>query len=208
MPKLHNISKKFLKEQGCNQCLANSEKIVQQHQQQDDFQQGQHQHRSNVRHTDSINHQNEGKSSGNNSGIEEDESKMKAGRKRSYPEEVEVDVLSLVDETNHQSGVIKNYYNEGEMNTTTTTTSSMQPPVAAAAGVSTILQRRSDDCIWVQIGQTQHPAFELYNPDNPDHDSSTVWVEYTSNKQRECVSRSQIKYGLQDRRRQRPKFYH
>jgi hypothetical protein len=46
MPKLHNISKKFLKEQGYNQCLANSERIVQQHQQQDDFQQGQHQHRS------------------------------------------------------------------------------------------------------------------------------------------------------------------
>ena len=203
MPKLHNISKKFLKEQGYNQCLANSQKILhQQHQQR------QEEHRSNVRHTDTINnHKNEGESSGKNSGIQEDESKMKAGTKLSYPEEVEVDVLSPVDETNHQSVNNYNYYNEGQMNTTTTA-SSMQPTVAAAAGVSTILQRRSNDCIWVQIGQTQHPAFELYNPENPDHDSSTVWVEYTSNKQRECVSRSQIKYGLQDRRRQRPKFYH
>ena len=131
---------------------------------------------------------------------------MKAGRKQSYPEEVEVDVLSPVDETNRQGLDNYNYHNEGQMNTITT--SSMQPTVAAAAGVSTILQRRSNDCIWVQIGQAQHPAFELYNPENPDHDSSTVWVEYTSNKQRECVSRSQIKYGLQDRRRQRPKFYH
>jgi len=203
MPKLHNISKKFLKEQGYNQCLANSQKILhQQHQQR------QEEHRSNVRHTDTINNlKNEGESSGKNSGIQEDESKMKAGTKLSYPEEVEVDVLSPVDETNHQGLDNHNYHNEGQMNTTTTT-SSMQPTVAAAAGVSTILQRRSNDCIWVQIGQTQHPAFELYNPENPDHDSSTVWVEYTSNKQRECVSRSQIKYGLQDRRRQRPKFYH
>ena len=199
MPKLHNISKKFLKEQGYNQCLANSKRIAQQqhHQRQEE-------HRS-IRHTDTINnHKNEGESSGKNSGIQEDESKMKAGTKQSYPEEVEVDVLSPVDETNHQGLDNYNYHNEGQMNTTT---SSMQPTVAAAAGVSTILQRRSNDCIWVQIGQTQHPAFELYNPDNPDHDSSTVWVEYTSNKQRECVSRSQIKYGLQDRRRQRPKFY-
>lgn len=197
MPKLHNISKKFLKEQGYNQCLANSQRIVQQQ-----HQQRQEEHQSNVRHTDTINnHKNEGESFGK---IQEDESKMKAGTKRSYPDEVEVDVLSPIDETNRQGLYNYNYHNEGQMNTTT---SSMQPTVAAAAGVSTILQRRSNDCIWVQIGQTQHPAFELYNPDNPDFDSSTVWVEYTSNKQRECVSRSQIKYGLQDRRRQRPKFY-
>ncbi len=201
MPKLHHISKKFLKEQGYNQCLANSQRIVHQRHQQHDGQQGEH--RSNLRHNNTINsHQNyEGDG---NSGIQEDESQMKAGRKQSYPEEVEVDVLSLIDETNRQGLDNYNYHNEGQLNTTT---SSMQPTVAAAAGVSTILQRRSNDCIWVQIGQTQHPAFELYNPENPDHDSSTVWVEYTSNKQRECVSRSQIKYGLQDRRRQRPKFY-
>lgn len=204
MPKLHNISKKFLKEQGYNQCLANSQRIVQQHQQRQDGRQ--EKNRSNVRHTNTINNHYQNYEGDGNSGIQEDESKMKAGTKRSYPEEVEVDVLSPVDETNRQGLDNYNYHNEGQMNTTTTA-SSMQPTVAAAAGVSTILQRRSNECIWVQIGQTQHPAFELYNPENPDHDSSTVWVEYTSNKQRECVSRSQIKYGLQDRRRQRPKFY-
>ena len=198
MPKLHNISKKFLKEQGYNQCLANSQRIVQQQ-----HQQCQEEHRSNVRHNNTINNHQNYEGDGN-SGIQEDKSQMKAGTKRSYPEEVEVDVLSPIDETNRQGLDNYNYHNEGQMNTTT---SSMQPTMAAAAGVSTILQRRSNDCIWVQIGQTQHPAFELYNPDNPDHDSSTVWVEYTSNKQRECVSRSQIKYGLQDRRRQRPRFY-
>lgn len=203
MPKLHNISKKFLKEQGYNQCLANSQRIVQQHQQRQDGRQ--EKNRSNVRHTNTINSHQNCEGDGNSGGIQEDESKMKAGTKRSYPEEVEVDVLSPVDETNRQGLDNYNYHNEeGQMNTTT---SSMQPTVAAAAGVSTILQRRSNECIWVQIGQTQHPAFELYNPENPDHDSSTVWVEYTSNKQRECVSKSQIKYGLQDRRRQRPKFY-
>ena len=41
-----------------------------------------------------------------------------------------------------------------------------------------------------------------------NNDGSTVWVQYTSNGVNECVSRSQIKNGLQDRKRHRPTYYH
>ena len=64
-------------------------------------------------------------------------------------------------------------HNQGPANTT----SSAAPAAAAATGASINLVRRNQNIIWVRIGLTDHPAFELYNPDNPDNNGSTVWVQ-------------------------------
>ena len=205
MPKLHHISKKFLEKHSYRQCLANSQRIK--HQQNHDID------LKPASNTSNNHHHGGGQESLLNGTKKKEESKIEVGAKKishaeSSIEEVEVDVLSIVDETCHQNVANNNNgcYNGGHMNTTTA--AMPPPPAAAAAGVSTNLKRRENqDCIWVRIGTTDHPAFELYNPDNPDNtaDSSTVWVEYTSNQERECVSRSQIKYGLG--KRHRPNYF-
>ena len=118
------------------------------------------------------------------------------GLKRRLPD---VESSSAIDLKNNGDG----NHNQRPTNTTTSVA-----PAAAAAGASVNLVRRNQNIIWVRIGLTDHPAFELYNPDNPDNDGSTVWVQYTSNGVNECVSRSQIKNGLQDRKRHRPTYYH
>ena len=189
MPKLHYISKKFLKEQGCTQCLASSQKI----------QEGQEEDHDN---SDAIH----STTTSNN----HDKSKLKAeevGEKRRYPSSAETPSEVNMTNTNQNCSNASNYfnYNRGHMDTTAL----MAPAAAAAAGVSNNLQRRNQHHIWVRIGATDHAAFELCNPDNPyNNDSSTVWVEYVSNGDKECVSRSQISHGLQDRKRKRPNFFH
>mmetsp|Transcript_33283 Transcript_33283/g.69999 ORF Transcript_33283/g.69999 Transcript_33283/m.69999 type:complete len:195 (-) Transcript_33283:623-1207(-) len=69
------------------------------------------------------------------------------------------------------------------------------------------LKRKSEELIYVKIGNTEHQAFELENPDNLG-ENDTVWVEWAMTGGKECVLRHQImKDGLQARKRQRPAKY-
>ena len=86
-----------------------------------------------------------------------------------------------------------------------------QPRIAAAAGVF-CLKRKNNALIWVEVGHTTHPAYELQNPHNPSSDSgsssSTVWVEWASNGKKESIFRHQIvKGGLGARHRHKPNYF-
>jgi hypothetical protein len=203
MPKLHYISQKFLKEQGYRECLANSQRIQRQDGEED-------QKVNNTNNATCLggksnnNQQGRGESLLKNGNKQESNSKIntKMGVKRKHPNGEEFSAI----ETNQNSS------NDNLNGRPASITSSIAPTVgaapSAAVGASVNLQRRNQNIIWVRIGATDHPAFELYNPDNPDNnDSSTVWVQYTSNGINECVSRSQITRGLQDRKRNRPNYY-
>eukprot|EP00574_Skeletonema_japonicum_P006256 CAMPEP_0201725218 /NCGR_PEP_ID=MMETSP0593-20130828/8685_1 /ASSEMBLY_ACC=CAM_ASM_000672 /TAXON_ID=267983 /ORGANISM="Skeletonema japonicum, Strain CCMP2506" /LENGTH=198 /DNA_ID=CAMNT_0048216561 /DNA_START=313 /DNA_END=906 /DNA_ORIENTATION=- len=192
MPKLHNVSKSFLKKQGYKECLVNGQRI-----------QGKEEGEVKVKNaTTSLAKSNNQPSGGESllNGTKKEKSKInnnrETGMKRRRPD---VESSSAV-EWNQNSGTTD--HSRGSKNTTTTTSSAA--PAAAAASVN--LKRRNQHIIWVHIGTTDHPAYELYNPDNPGNDSSTVWVEYVSNGAKECVHRNQIKTGLQDRKRHRPNY--
>mmetsp|Transcript_28936 Transcript_28936/g.49298 ORF Transcript_28936/g.49298 Transcript_28936/m.49298 type:complete len:202 (+) Transcript_28936:447-1052(+) len=201
MPKLHYVSKRFLKKEGYRECLANGQRI----QGQQDADQVQVNNTTTINNAtksvvgeSNINQQGGGGSLLN--GNKKEKSKInnrETGVKRRRPD---VESSSAID-LNQTNG--SGNHNQGPANSTTSVA-----PAAAAAGASVNLVRRNQNIIWVRIGLTDHPAFELYNPDNPDNDGSTVWVQYTSNGVNECVSRSQIKNGLQDRKRHRPTYYH
>lgn len=207
MPKLHNVSKRFLKRQGYKECLANGQRI-----------QGQEEGQVKVNNTTKAtslssksNNQpiSGGESLLNNGMKKEKKSKNNNNRetgvkmKRRRPEVSEAS--SADDEFNHTNGTINH-----RRDTTTSTTSSSAAPAPVAAATASVNLKRKDQqhIIWVRIGLTDHPAYELYNPDNPgnNNDSSTVWVEYASNGDKECVQRSQITTGLQDRKRRRPNY--
>ena len=190
MPKLHHISKKFLTEQGYIECLANGERI--QRQEEDQI--------NNPMCPGTSNNQHEGGGESLLNGNQKEKSKINTemGVKRSHPN-VEA---SSTNETNQN--ISNGNHNNGCM---TSTTSSIPPAGAAAAGAFINLQIRNQNTVWIRIGITDHPAQELYNPDNPDNDGSQVWVQYLSNGVKQCVSRSQIKHSLQDRKRHRPAYY-
>eukprot|EP00984_Skeletonema_dohrnii_P007739 scaffold2848_cov222-Skeletonema_dohrnii-CCMP3373.AAC.2 len=166
MPKLHYVSKRFLKKEGYRECLANGQRI-----------QGQ-----DVNNTTTINNATKsvvGESNNQHgggasllNGNKKEKSKINraTGLKRRHPD---VESSSLID-LNQTNG--SGNHNQRPANATTSVA-----PAAAAAGASVNLVRRNQNIIWVRIGLTDHPAFELYNPDNPDNDGSTVWVQYTSN---------------------------
>ena len=185
MPKLHNVGKKFLKKQGFRQCLVISQKI-----------QGQDDKVVNNGESNGSNGQHGGGKSlinGNKLELEKSNANLKSGVKRSH-----ATMTSSLNEANNGK-VNQDNHSQGLTGSTTT--------MAAAAGASVNLVRRNQNMIWVRVGATDHPAFELYNPDNPDNNGSTVWVEYNSNGMKECVARSQITHGLQDRKRHRPTYY-
>lgn len=81
------------------------------------------------------------------------------------------------------------------------------------------LKRKSNDLIWVRVGITNHPAYELqyYNDGktnetgvdtNTAASKSITWVEWASNGKREPINKDQIvKEGLQARKRQRPNYF-
>jgi hypothetical protein len=209
MPKLHYIPKKFLKKEGYRNCLGNSQRIQRQEEEVNntndatclgvDSSKNDNQHGGGESLSFSyLNDKKEEKSSIINT--------TTVGVKRKKSNEGESPDI----QTNQNGGsIINGNLNDG---TTTASIALLSAGAAAAAAASTAsvnLQRRNNqNIIWVRIGATDHPAFELYNPDNPDNDSSsTVWVQYTSNGMSECVSRSQIKHGLQDRKRHRPNYY-
>lgn len=194
MPKLHNVSKRFLKRQGYRECLANGQKI-----------QGQQEGEVKVNNTStslskSNNQPNGGESLLN--GTKREKSKInndnrETGVKRRHPD---VEASSAV-ELNQSNG------NSNHIRGSANVTSLSAAPAAAAAASVNLKRRDQQNLIWVRIGLTDHPAYELYNPDNPNNnDSTTVWVEYASNGDKECVQRSQIKTGLQDRKRNRPNY--
>eukprot|EP00986_Skeletonema_menzelii_P013015 scaffold7368_cov144-Skeletonema_menzelii.AAC.6 len=199
MPKLHHISKRFLKDQGYRKCLANGQRI--QGQETTDLVQGVN--NTATSHGKSNNHPRGGGSLLN--GMKKEKSTIKKrenGAKRRRSDEVEA---SAAVETN-QINVESNH----NRSSTSTSTAALAPAAAAAASLN--LQIRKQKIIWVRIGKTDHAAHEMYNPDNPDDDhdnpGSTVWVKYTSNGQVECVSRSQIQIRLQDRKRRSPTYFH
>jgi len=73
--------------------------------------------------------------------------------------------------------------------------------------------RQTTNLIYVKIGNTEHPAFELFGEDAPaalTKDSNSVWVKWISNGKKECVFRHQIvPDGLQaQRKRKQPDYYH
>lgn len=74
-------------------------------------------------------------------------------------------------------------------------------------------QKHQTHLIYVKIGNTEHPAFELFGDDAPaalTKDSNSVWVKWISNGKKECVFRHQIvPDGLQaQRKRKQPDYYH
>lgn len=66
--------------------------------------------------------------------------------------------------------------------------------------------------IFVKIGKTEHPAFELLPDDAPaamSKDSDSIWVKWASNGKKECVFKHQIvKGGLSARKHRRPDYFH
>lgn len=73
--------------------------------------------------------------------------------------------------------------------------------------------RQTTNLIYVKIGNTEHPAFELADDDAPAataKGSNSVWVKWVSNGKKECVFRHQIvPDGLQaQRKRKQPDYYH
>ena len=77
------------------------------------------------------------------------------------------------------------------------------------AGCASILnfERKSDELIYIKIGETDHPAFELENPANPG-ENDTLWVEWVTTGKKACVFRYQVvKDGLRARKRHRPKYF-
>ncbi len=73
-------------------------------------------------------------------------------------------------------------------------------------------QNQQRNLIYVKIGKTEHPAFELLPDDAPaatSKDSDSVWVKWASNGKKECVFKYQIvKGGLQARTHKQPDYYH
>ena len=73
-------------------------------------------------------------------------------------------------------------------------------------------QNQQRSLIYVKIGKTEHPAFELLPDDAPaatSKDSDSVWVKWASNGKKECVFKHQIvRDGLQARKRKQPDYYH
>ncbi len=195
MPKLHKLNKRFLKRQGYKECLANGLRL-QTHEKEVKVNNAATNLRSN-------NQPNGGESLLN--GRKEEKSKMNNNRKTGVKRRRSPDVeTSSADESNRNNGN-RNHARGSTNNSSTNMAMSTEAPAAAA---SVNLKRRDQqNIIWVRIGLTDHPAYELYNPDNPNsNDSSNVWVEYASNGDKECVQRSNIKTGLQDRRRHRPNY--
>ena len=95
---------------------------------------------------------------------------------------------------------------ENNVSLQNTSNSERHTCTAAAAGVSNLI-RKSDEIIWVQIGKTEHPAYELINADNPCETGNTTWVEWTINGKKESISKHQImRNGLQARKRHRPEY--
>ena len=67
--------------------------------------------------------------------------------------------------------------------------------------------------IYVKIGNTEHPAFELLDDAAPAataQGSDSVWVKWASNGKKECVFKHQIvrEDGPQARKRKQPDYYH
>ena len=67
--------------------------------------------------------------------------------------------------------------------------------------------------IYVKIGTTEHPAFELLDdaPAAIAEGSDSVWVKWASNGKKECVFKHQIVReddGPRARKRKQPDYYH
>jgi hypothetical protein len=66
--------------------------------------------------------------------------------------------------------------------------------------------------IYVKIGNTEHPAFELVDDCSPAataQGSDSVWVKWASNGKKECVFKHQIvRDGPKARKHKQPDYYH
>lgn len=75
------------------------------------------------------------------------------------------------------------------------------------------LVNHQTNLIYVKIGNTEHPAFELLDDAAPAaiaQGSDSVWVKWASNGKKECVFKHQIvrEDGPQARKRKQPDYYH
>ena len=83
------------------------------------------------------------------------------------------------------------------------------------AACASDLKRKSDDIIWIRVGKTDHPAYEMIRSRNnsctthlidPD---DMMWIEWVNTGEFEGIFKQQIlKDGLQPRTRKRPNYFH
>ena len=194
MPKLHHVSKRFLKDKGYSKCLTNGQRI--QGQEKDPSQ--------GINNATTSNGKSNNQPRGGGSLLNDmKKEKFKINKRENGVKRRRSDVEASAAVDTNQINVESNR----TRSSMSTNTAAMAP---AAAGASLNLQIRKQNIIWVRIGKTDHAAHEMYNPDYPDNDSDNpnVWVKYTSNGQIECVSRSQIQTRLQDRKRHSPTYFH
>ena len=69
--------------------------------------------------------------------------------------------------------------------------------------------RKSNQTIWVKIGKTNHPAYELLDLGKPAavNDGDVTWVEWQSSGEKQCVQTNQIEQELRPRKRRKPSYY-
>ena len=79
------------------------------------------------------------------------------------------------------------------------------------AACTSDLKRKSDDIIWIRVGRTDHPAYEMIRSRNnsctthPIDPDDMMWIEWANTGKFEGISKQQIlKDGLQPRKRKRP----
>jgi len=78
----------------------------------------------------------------------------------------------------------------------------------AASNISDLKRKNGEEVIWVRVGNTDHAAYILRNPDGTDTANDMIWVEWASNMDKERVFKHQIvKDGLQARKRRRPNYF-
>jgi hypothetical protein len=75
------------------------------------------------------------------------------------------------------------------------------------------LEQKDDEIIWIRVGKTDHPSYEMIRRGNtctihPSDPVNMMWVKWQNTGTIEGVSRHQIvEDGLQPRQRKQPKFY-
>lgn len=155
----------------------------------------------------------------NNHGLKHLPRHMRKGRgetrpREGVPNQIEVIDLTIDDDTTvcvrnggkpkKHGGALKNDIPK-EIQTKAASTATAEGS-AACASVGN-LRRKSEELIYVKIMNTEHPAYELENPDYPE-EHELVWIEWLTTGKKQCINRYQIiKDRLRARKRQQPVKY-